>query len=206
MSDLPALDKPSLPFWMAGDKASRLAAAAHEWFVRLGQWAATPAKHLDPLTCSPSVLDLLAWQRNVTPYAGEPERLYRLRVAHAYANARDAGSVAGWRRIFQRLELGGVSLEERAADQDWDVIGVVVDDARMPDQQNVLELIVDEYGRTCRRYRFISRTSHAARVSAGYFDNDHSTVHATRAPLPSMLEALRVGTLDNDYHTVEAHS
>ncbi|WP_027369149.1 phage tail protein [Desulfocurvibacter africanus] len=206
MSELPTLNKPSLPFWMAGDRAGKLAAAAHEWFLRLGQWAALPAQQLDPLTCSPVILDLLAWQRNVTPYAGEPERLYRLRVAHAYANARDAGSVAGWRRIFQRLELGGVSLEERVANQDWDIIGVVVDDARMPDQQNVLELIINEYGRTCRRYRFISRVTQAAHVTACAFGNDHSTVYAASAGIPSMVETLRVATLENDYFTVEARS
>lgn len=206
MSDLPQLDQPSLPFWMGGEECSKLARAAHGWFSRLGEWAALPARQLDPLTCTPTVLDLLAWQRNVTTYQGEPERLYRLRVAHAYANARDAGSVAGWGRIFQRLELGGVALEERVAGQDWDIIGVVVDDTAFPDQQNVLEIIVQEYGRTCRRYRFISRIPQAVRVAACAFDDDHATVCAVSNPLTMVTAGMRAAAFDNSHHTTEAHA
>lgn len=206
MSDLPQLDQPSLPFWMGGEECSKLSRAAHGWFTRLGEWAALPARQLDPLTCTPTVLDLLAWQRNVTTYQGEPERLYRLRVAHAYANARDAGSVAGWGRIFQRLELGGVELEERVAGQDWDIIGVVVDDTAFPDQQNVLEIIVQEYGRTCRRYRFISRIPQAVRVAACTFDDDHATVCAVSNPLTLVTAGMRAAAFDNSHHTTEAHA
>lgn len=206
MSDLPQLDQPSLPFWMGGEECSKLSRAAHGWFTRLGEWAALPARQLDPLTCTATVLDLLAWQRNVTTYQGEPERLYRLRVAHAYANARDAGSVAGWGRIFQRLELGGVALEERVAGQDWDIIGVVVDDTAFPDQQNVLEIIVQEYGRTCRRYRFISRIPQAVRVAACAFDDDHATVCAVSNPLTLVTAGMRAAAFDNSHHTTEAHA
>lgn len=206
MSDLPQLDQPSLPFWMGGEECSKLSRAAHGWFSRLGEWAALPARQLDPLTCTPTVLDLLAWQRNVTTYKGEPERLYRLRVAHAYANARDAGSVAGWGRIFQRLELGGVALEERVAGQDWDIIGVVVDDTAFPDRQNVLEIIVQEYGRTCRRYRFISRIPQAVRVAACAFDDDHATVCAVSNPLTLVTAGMRAAAFDNSHHTTEAHA
>lgn len=206
MSELPQLDQPSLPFWMGGEECSKLARAAHNWFTRLGEWAALPARQLDPLTCTSTVLDLLAWQRNVTTYQGEPERLYRLRVAHAYANARDAGSVAGWGRIFQRLELGGVALEERVAGQDWDVIGVVVDDTAFPDRQNVLEIIVQEYGRTCRRYRFISRIPQAVRVAACAFDDDHATVCAVSNPLTMVTAGMRAAAFDNSHHTTEAHA
>lgn len=206
MSELPQLEQPSLPFWMGGEECSKLARAAHSWFTRLGEWAALPARQLDPLTCTSTVLDLLAWQRNVTTYQGEPERLYRLRVAHAYANARDAGSVAGWGRIFQRLELGGVALEERVPGQDWDVIGVVVDDTAFPDRQNVLEIIVQEYGRTCRRYRFISRIPQAVRVAACAFDDDHATVCAVSNPLTMVTAGMRAAAFDNSHHTTEAHA
>jgi len=178
MSDLPGLDRISLPFWMGGEKAKRLASAAHEWFERLGQWAATPLRMLDPMTCSPRVLDLLAWQRSVTPYAGEPERLYRLRVAHAYANARDAGDTAGWKRIFKRLELGPVSLDERVDGQDWDIINVTVNAQSLSAFQGAMDLLVDEYGRTCRRYQFLSPVEQSVRVACSTFDDDHSTVCA----------------------------
>lgn len=206
MSGLPQLPPPDLPFWMAGEEGSKLARAAHGWFMLLGEAAAWPARQMDPLTCMPAVLDLLAWQRNVSTYPGEPERLYRLRVAHAFANARDAGSVAGWGRIFQRLELGGVALEERVLGQDWDVIGVVVDDAAFPDQQNVLEIIIQEYGRTCRRYRFISRVPQEVRAAACAFDDDHVTVCAMSNDLPRIQTTARAATYDNNHHTLEVHA
>lgn len=193
-----------LPFWMGGEQASKLAAAAQVWFSRLGEVATWPARQLDPFTATLAVLDLMAWQRNITRYPGEPERLYRLRVAHAYANACDAGSVAGWKRIFRRLELGDVGLEERVPGQPWDVIGVVVDDASFPDRQNVLEIIVDEYGRTCRRYRFISRITKAVRVTACAFDDDHLTVSACSAAIPGVRLPVRAATFDNEHHTTEA--
>ena len=124
------------------------------------------------------MLDLIAWQRGVTRAAGEAERLYRLRVAHAYANARDSGQIAGWKRIFKRLELGDIALEERKAGQDWDVIGIMMDDGSFPNYQNVLELIVADYGRTCRRYHFISRIPQRVAVRFVPFDDHHATICA----------------------------
>ena len=146
-----------IPFWMDGEHTRTLARASRRWWEEVGDWARFPLKQLDPMTCSERMLDLIAWQRGVTRAAGEAERLYRLRIAHAYANARDSGQIAGWKRIFKRLELGDIALEERKAGQDWDVIGIMIDDGSFPNYQNVLELIVADYGRTCRRYHFISR-------------------------------------------------
>lgn len=202
MSDTPSL---KLPFWMEGAETGALAAAAREWFSRLGQAATLPARQLDPLTCSGDVLDLLAWQRNVTRYKGEPERAYRLRVAHAYANARDAGGGAGWRRIFQRLEVGAVTLEERIGGQDWDVVGVVLSDDDQSNHQSLVEIIIEEYGRTCRRYTIVARAHESASVCAGAFDNDHSTHEAT---LPQDFTAIFTPRPvyffhNNDHATVE---
>lgn len=198
MSDAPTI---KLPFWMEGAETGALSAAALEWFSRLGQAATLPARQLDPLTCSGVVLDLLAWQRNVTRYKGEPDRAYRLRVAHAYANAKDAGSVAGWGRIFRRLEVGGINLEERMPGQDWDVVGVVLSDEDLAANQRLVEIIIEEYGRTCRRYRLISRRQAdiAARISA--FDHDHMTVCAV---MPSLSLGVRLAAFDDNHSTVEA--
>lgn len=118
MSDFPEI---KIPFWMNGPHVRTLAGASRVWFGRLGEWAAFPLRQADPMTCSERMLDLIAWQRGVPRAAGEAERLYRLRVAHAYANARDSGQIAGWKRIFKRLELGDIALEERKAGQDWEI-------------------------------------------------------------------------------------
>lgn len=198
---LPALH---LPFWMAGEQATTLAHAAHVWFSLLGRVAIWPAQQLDAMECSSDVLNLLAWQRNVNRYAGEPDRLYRLRVAFAYANGKDAGGINGWKRIFARLELGKVELEERVAGQDWDCINIVSDDASFPDKQNVLEIIINEYGRTCRRYRFVSRIPLIHRIYTNIFDNNHETICAKSNDLSAQYLQIHIGVFDMSHETLGA--
>ncbi len=165
----------NLPFWIDGTEARKLADAARTWFSRLGVWAELPLSQSDPLSCTERVLVLLAWQRGIERVAGETDRSYRLRVAHAYANGRDSGQVEGWKRIFQRLELGTPELEERVPGQDWDVIDVLVPDEEMGPNQSVIEWIVDEYGRTCRRYRIVSRIPASMAVGCGRLDSGQDT-------------------------------
>lgn len=197
------LETPKLPFWMEGTQTKALASAARSWFGKLASGATLPARQLDPLTCTGTVLDLIAWQRGVIRYRGEPERSYRLRVAHAYVNARDAGSVEGWRRIFQRLEVGNLDLHERMEGQDWDVVGIVLDDAALAAHQRLVEIIIEEYGRTCRRYRLVSRLHEGVSVRLGSFDHDHMTVCAA---MPPLAIGLRLAAFDDNHSTVEAHA
>lgn len=201
-----SLNMPSLSFWMAGVKNTTLARAAHRWFSLLGTSVLWVAEQMDARTCPEAMLDLLAWQRAVNRYPGEPDRLYRLRVHYAYHNGVDAGSINGWHRIFARLEMGRIALEERVTGQDWDIINLVVDDSSFPDQQNVLEIIVDEYGRTCRRYRFVSRIPQAVRVGLGLFDDDHTTVCAVQGVGICAACATGVTYFDHDHNTTEAHA
>jgi P2-related tail formation protein len=171
----------SLSFWMAGAENTKLAQAAYQWFTLLGKAAAWAIDKRDPLTCGQAMLDLLAWERGVTRTRFDSERLYRLRVKHAYENAADAGSVNGWKRIFERLELlpDGSEIEqlERMAGQDWDIVGLRMSDERMAELQNILErIIIEEYGRTCRRYLLVSRVKQGIAVSAVTFDDDNTTI------------------------------
>ena len=61
-------------------------------------------------------------ERDVTRFTGEPEALFRLRVKFAFINSVDAGSTAGMKRIFERLGVGYVEIEERQPGRDWDVV------------------------------------------------------------------------------------
>ncbi|HBL8998422.1 TPA: hypothetical protein LTW94_004423, partial [Enterobacter hormaechei] len=70
----------------------------------------------DPLTCTEPVLNLIAYDRDISRFSGEPLSLYRKRVAYAFINARDAGSVEGFINIFSRLGIGYVELVERQPD------------------------------------------------------------------------------------------
>ena len=203
MSDFPEI---KIPFWMHGPHVRTLAGASRAWFGRLAEWAAFPLRQTDPLTCTERMLDLLAWQRGITRVMGEAGRLYRLRVAHAYANARDSGQIAGWKRIFKRLELGDIALEERKAGQDWDVIGIMMDDGSFPNYQNVLELIVADYGRTCRRYHFISRIPQRVAVRFVPFDDHHATICARSDEILKTRAGSGIAVFDSTQTTLEAHA
>ena len=195
----------SLSFWMNGAESTKLGKAAHAWFSMLGKAAAWSLDNRDPMTCDERTLNLLAWERCVRRYPGEPERLYRLRVTHAYANARDSGQTAGWGRIFERLELGGLSLAERVPGQDWDRVGIIADDSQFPDQQNVLEIIIDDYGRTCRRYYFDSRIPIPALAHVGRFSWHQETVEAAMSTRAITDAGARLAVFDHHAATLEAH-
>ncbi|MCH5144112.1 phage tail protein [Desulfovibrio sp. UIB00] len=195
----------SLSFWMNGAESTKLGKAAHAWFSMLGKAAAWSLDNRDPMTCDERTLNLLAWERCVRRYPGEPERLYRLRVTHAYANARDSGQTAGWGRIFERLELGGLSLAERVPGQDWDRVGIIADDSQFPDQQNVLEIIIEDYGRTCRRYYFDSRIPIPALAHVGRFSWHQETVEAAMSNRAIADAGARLAVFDHHAATLEAH-
>lgn len=69
--------------------------------------------------------------------------LFRKRVAYAFINARDAGSVEGFINIFERLGIGYVELVERQPDIDWDVIMVRVTDSQIADNTQLMIQIPD---------------------------------------------------------------
>ncbi|WP_419174398.1 phage tail protein [Desulfosediminicola sp.] len=174
MSD-PVLPKIELPSWMNEGEVDRIAAAAYTWFSSLAEWALWPLRQLDPMTCSVQVLDLIAWQRDITRFAEEPLELYRLRVKYAYANARDAGSVAGFKRIFQRLGIGYVEIGERMDGMDWDVINIMLSDTQLADNATLLQTLIQHYGRTCRRYGYSIITTLNMELQVIEFSNDATT-------------------------------
>jgi hypothetical protein len=141
-----------LPVWMNKGEVKKLADTAYKWFSKIGNWGLWPLRQLDPMECSEGVLNLLAWQRDVTRFRYEPLSLFRLRVAHAYANAVDAGSVEGFKRIFRRLGVGEVEIEERIDGLDWDVIRVRLENDQLTGNGGLINSIIKYYRRTCRRY------------------------------------------------------
>lgn len=202
------LPLPEVSFWMNGPNAQALCHAAQRWFQKLGDAAIWPVRQCDPMTSSLPVLDLLAWQRGIARFAGEPERLYRLRVAYAYANGRDAGQTTGWQRILERLELlgpGELTLAERMPDQDWDIVGIELSDQRLSELQEVLfRVMIPDYGRTCRRYTPVTRYSLDIAFGAGVFDDDQTTFEAALPLRFGANIAAAPEIFDNDYSTVEA--
>jgi hypothetical protein len=142
-----------LPFWLDGPELGKLVAAAKAYWSAIEIWLKWPLTQFDPLTCSTGILALLAWQRDIERFKDEPLALYRKRVAFAYANAEDAGSKAGFIKIFERLGIGYLEIDERVDPVDWDVILLRLSDSQLADNTELLMRIIQKYGRTCRRYQ-----------------------------------------------------
>ena len=125
------------------------------------------------------MLDLLAWQRDISRFKDEPESLYRLRVKFAFINAVDAGSTAGLKRILQRLGVGYVEIDERLPDRDWDVVLLRLSDSQLSQNPELMRVLIQQYGRTCRRYDFVTITPVSLRIVAVDFNDDQQTLVAS---------------------------
>ncbi|MNJ19120.1 Phage tail protein [compost metagenome] len=171
--------KLELKFWLAGTELTKLKQACQAWWETVEEWLRWPLLQLDADTCHPTVLDLLAWQRDISRFKGEPEALYRLRVKYAFINAVDAGSTAGMKRILQRLGVGYVEIEERMPDRDWDVVLLRFSDSQLAQNPELLRVLIQQYGRTCRRYDFVTLTPVTLRVAVVDFNDDQQTLVAS---------------------------
>ena len=192
--------KLKLPFWLEGVELSKLRDAAQAWWVRVETWMNWPLLQLDAETCHMSVLDLLAWQRDIQRFLGEPESLYRKRVKYAFINAVDAGSSAGTVRIFQRLGVGYVEIEERFDSVNWDVVRLYLTDSQLSANPVLLRVLMQQYGRTCRRYEFATITPVALGMQVAHFHDDQETLCAVwddRASRLVVINELAVVTTEN---------
>lgn len=142
-----------LPFWLEGTELLKLVAAAKAYWDTIEAWIKWPLSQFDALTCSEGILNLLAYQRDIQRFKDEPLYLYRKRVAFAYVNAEDAGSKQGFINIFSRLGIGYLEIDERVDPIDWDVVLLRLSDSQLAENIELLQRIIEKYGRTCRRYQ-----------------------------------------------------
>ncbi|MDI3371005.1 MULTISPECIES: phage tail protein [unclassified Pseudomonas] len=191
--------KLKLPFWLEGVELSKLRDAAQSWWTKVEQWVNWPLLQLDAETCHLSVLDLLAWQRDIQRFQGEPEGLYRKRVKYAFVNAVDAGSSAGTVRIFQRLGVGYVEIEERFDSENWDVVRLYLTDGQLSANPVLLRVLMQQYGRTCRRYEFATITPVSLGMRTAHFHDDQETLCAAwdKSARLVVINELAVVTTEN---------
>lgn len=180
---LPAL---SLPFWMDGQtltetpeqqEPAMLTNGMQSFWQRVKGWMLWPLTQSDPLNCSADMLNLLAWERSITRFRDEPLWLYRKRVAFAYVNAKDAGSTQGFINIFNRLGVPVLSIAERQPDRDWDVVSIEIDDTTISSAP-LMATIIQDYGRTCRRYEYVSNKATALILAGSEVNVDFQTLTA----------------------------
>ena len=164
-----------LPAWLNNDSVNRLKSLFGNWWDKAATWVQWPMTQLNEYVCVQPVLGLLAWERHVTPIPGETEEMFRARVKHAVANAEDAGSAAGLKRIFYRLGIKIIDIQERVPDQDWDIVDINMEDDEVSRQQAVVAQLIKEYGRPCRRYQ--TSTSHVAEQTELPFTASFASQH-----------------------------
>ncbi|WP_336797960.1 phage tail protein [Erwinia aphidicola] len=163
----------TLPSWMDRGEPAALLRACVTFWSRVNNWIQFPLRQFDPLTCAEPLLNLLAWERDITRFKGEPLGLYRRRVSFAFVNARDSGEVAGFIAIFERLGIGYVEIVERQPEIDWDVIIVRVTDGQIAENSDLLLEIIRKYGRTCRRYQFEVITGVGLSMRVGWYQGEY---------------------------------
>jgi hypothetical protein len=178
-NEVEALAIPELtpPWWMDGKTLTQqlsepwyLTQGLYGFWTRVRDWLLYPLKQVDPLTCSEAVLQLLAWDRDISRFTGEPLDLYRKRVAFAFKNAVDAGGEAGFYSIFSRLGMTISNLDERSPGIDWDIITITMEDDAQTENQDLLSTLIQHYGRTCRRYYFrVVYPPETIQIRAGHF-------------------------------------
>lgn len=162
-----------LPSWMDKGEPQKLLKAAQNFWTDVYNWVTWPLRQFDPLICNETILGLIAWDRDISRFNGEPLMLFRRRVAFAFVNAADAGSIQGFINIFDRLGIGYVELRERQPDIDWDVILVCVTDSQIADNTELMIQIIRHYGRACRRYQFEVITSEKLGIRAGWNQGEY---------------------------------
>ncbi|MDC0611888.1 phage tail protein [Vibrio sp.] len=161
MSDIPELKQTETPWWQDGKTTSEeikepyfVSTGVFAFMQKVRNWLLFPINQMDALTCSESVLKLLAWDRDIERFDGEPLSLFRKRVKYAAVNAKDAGSVIGFKRIFERLGVGIVAFKERESAIEWDVCTIELTDGELSNNSKLIQTLIEQYGLTCRRYRF----------------------------------------------------
>lgn len=144
--------KLDLPFWLNGARIQTIKRTVVRWWSQAQEWLRIPLDLGDATTAPLTIVDLYAFQRNISRYPQESEWLYRLRVQHALLNARDAGTIAGTKRIFERLRLPISPIEQRLPGYDWDMLRLTIPLDLYHEHRIGLNIVLREYRRTCRRW------------------------------------------------------
>ncbi|NQZ24448.1 MAG: hypothetical protein HRT53_20680 [Colwellia sp.] len=159
-----------LPYWLAkpSSELDKLRQASVVFWLRFSNMLAWPAAQLDPMTAEIELVHLLAWERDIEQIPQETEQLYRTRVKYALKFAKGAGSKDGWYYMFKKLGIPKIRIEERMAHADWDVVRLQLLDSDLAQSPKLIENIIKQYGRTCRRYEFANSNTVKVNVAVGF--------------------------------------
>ncbi|HGF5104443.1 TPA: phage tail protein [Vibrio parahaemolyticus] len=181
----------NLRYWMGRGELAKFARAMRNYWEHVRAVFEMPLQQHDPLTAPMALVNILAWQREVERLGQEPEALFRIRVAHAYGFARDAGTIAGWEEMFAKLGYPHITQDERLANVDWDVISLKIKDGDLTNVPKLLDTVIRQYGRTCRRYQYTSYVEMPLAARSKNIEAQYSMSHVKArfnvGMLPSVL-------------------
>ncbi|ENP7379779.1 hemolysin [Vibrio parahaemolyticus] len=181
----------NLRYWMGRGELAKFARAMRNYWEHVRAAFEMPLQQHDPLTAPMALVNILAWQREVERLGQEPEALFRIRVAHAYGFARDAGTIAGWEDMFAKLGYPHITQDERLANVDWDVISLKIKDGDLTNVPKLLDTVIRQYGRTCRRYQYTSYVEMPLAARSKNIEAQYSMSHVKArfnvGMLPSVL-------------------
>ncbi|MFT6986228.1 MAG: hypothetical protein ACJAT7_002051 [Psychromonas sp.] len=186
----PKQPKIIVPWWQDGNTTSEETKEPHflskgvtAFFKLIKNWLLFPLSQTAPLTCSEPLLNLMAWDRDIKRFADESLALFRKRVQYAAINAKDAGSVAGFKEIFNRLDIGVVAFKERENALDWDICTIELTDGDISNNTKLIQTLIEQYGRTCRRYRFEVTYPSTLTIASGEFSHNFASFLAQQEKL-----------------------
>ncbi|MFA0085338.1 hypothetical protein [Vibrio sp. 10N.261.51.F12] len=169
----------TLKHWMGKGELYKLGNALLGYWSRIKAILEWPLQQLDPMVAPIEFVDLIAWQRDIERLPKEPEQIYRIRVNFAYSFAAGGGSEVGWEDMFAKLGYPHIKIDERLNYYPWDIVSVKVKDGDINDVPGLMDAIVRQYGRTCRRYSFDVTSTANFHVSVAEFSHTHETYSAS---------------------------
>ncbi len=170
------LENIELPTWLTGVNAKALTKAANGFWQQLESYLMWWLEQIHNETEALPILDLLAWERGIERLPGEDITLYSKRVKHGIANSKDAGSTVGMQRIFRRLGFGFVEFNERIEGLDWDMIEIAMVESEFSGKQDLVNSIIKQYGRTCRRYYLSAISAISGHFAVGLIEFDKEVI------------------------------
>ena len=165
-------------FWLSAGNLKAYTRFLNVWFAYVKNILDWPRRQFDADSADLFVVDLLAWESGIDRFDGEPEWLYRLRVKHASKNAKDAGSAAGFKAIWERMGLGYVDIEERIPARDWDIINLTVTDHALSQYPGLIDVILANYAITCRRYELTTIAIDDLKIRINHFGEESQNLTA----------------------------
>lgn len=165
-----------LPNWLSIPFFVKLKAAFQLWWAVVESWIQWPLMQMDVLTCHELLLDVVAYRRHIRRLENESTSMYRLRIATAYINATQAGTISGLLNIFERLSIPVVDIKQKLPNQHWAVIEVTVTQDVASEHGAILQELLGAYGKLCRNYRLTVVSPVSMYVNAVGFQYSSNTI------------------------------